>query len=905
MKLVLEPRYLFDGSVHAVTKHTTSLADHDNSHHDTTSHAPSHADVPAATSAPAPAAGQPNIPSLAPNPAADQILFIDTRVADWQTLAAGVGKDVQVVLIDPNKDGIQQVTNALQGRQNLESIQFLTYGQSGEIELGNSVVTTASLSSHAAEVASWGDHLAAGADVAFYGCDVGQGSAGLDFVDTVHTLTGAEIGASTDATGDAALGGNWTLERTTGALATGLPFSESSLADYHHVLDINPVPTVSFTNVPTDILLGSTFTETVSFSNTAATAVGYGPFIDLFVPNDAVQKATLTSASYLGQAVITDMMTLSTTVPGHSGVLGALHPFAVDSSGNPLFVAAPTGYLAGDTMYVLQLPFGSYTPGEPAAAINLTFSMDTKTELSSAHSSQPLNISAIGGFQFGLDPLNDPSTDPSIRGTTLTPGATSASDGLVVAASQVTLIDVSAATNLHENETATGPDYPFDYVLTVTPAPVTQSDPIQSLDFTFDLPGKVQYTNGTIAISGPGGSTGTATFHAGTGGAGTPGGTVTIHFTSLTTDGSDTATTISIPVFVPQNDASGNPILNPSTGAPVTVSTTPIYTYSGTWDATAASLDHNGGVATGFSGDSTGGVDDSSFVAKSLAIQVTNNAGGSILPGQLVTDTIHFQVSDFFSLNNLNIANLLSDGTTLLIPGDAGYAAPVLSVTRAGVTTSSLSFGDAAASGSDVTVNGQSVSASGSATDWNYTRDDSVTGVTTVGFNVGGLLQSHFGGSLGSVLQGASGSTQGTITFVTKVLDKYTNTNSGDSIREKDGVSDTVPTSGTSAAVVTVSGGVATPTGSSVTDGSSVGDSVTQGNLQLTVVAVNGSSADTTDIHPGDTVTYALTYNLTSGDYGNLNLTAFLPLPVFTAADPTANGGSDATYTADNVDPFA
>jgi len=176
--------------------------------------------------------------------------------------------------------------------------------------------------------------------------------------------------------------------------------------------------------------------------------------------------------------------------------------------------------------------------------------------------------------------------------------------------------------------------------------------------------------------------------------------------------------------------------------------------------------------------------------------------------------------------------------------------------------------------------------------------------VTTVGFNVGGLLQSHFGGSLGSVLQGAAGSTQGTISFVTKVLDKYTNTNAGDSIREKDGISDTVPTSGTSAAVVTVSGGVATPTGSSVTDGSSVGDSVTQGNLQLTVVAVNGSSADTTDIHPGDTVTYALTYNLTTGDYGNLNLTAFLPLPVFNAADPNANGGSVATYTADNVDPF-
>ncbi|MCW3027325.1 MAG: outer rane adhesin like protein, partial [Solirubrobacterales bacterium] len=57
---------------------------------------------------------------------------------------------------------------------------------------------------------------APGADIEFWGCNVAQGSTGQAFVDTVHTLTGATVGASTDATGAAALGGNWVLEDTTG-----------------------------------------------------------------------------------------------------------------------------------------------------------------------------------------------------------------------------------------------------------------------------------------------------------------------------------------------------------------------------------------------------------------------------------------------------------------------------------------------------------------------------------------------------------------------------------------------------------------------------------------------------------------------------------------------------------------
>ncbi|MFM0120698.1 DUF4347 domain-containing protein [Paraburkholderia sp. RL18-101-BIB-B] len=907
MKLVLEARHLFDGSIAAVANKAAHSA-HEHTHPDA-SHATTHvhhhhhhglnAELHRES---ANAALYPGVPALAPNPHATEILFVDPRVSNWQTLAAGVKSDVQVVLIDPDRDGIAQVTAALKGRPDLTAIHFLTYGQAGQLELGNAPVTAATLASHAGQVASWGDHLAANGDIEFWGCDVGAGDSGAAFVNSVHALTGAQVGASTDATGAAQLGGDWTLERTTGVLAVGTPFTTAAMAAYTGVLD-TPLPTVTFdpTTVPGDILLGSTFTETVNFSNAAGNAVGYGPFIDLFVPSDANQKVTLTSATFLGTAVSFQKITI-TNVAGEG--LGAFSPLALGSDGKPVFITAPPGYQAGDSMYVLVLPFGSFTPGQPAAAIKLTFTMDNSTELSSAPTGQPLKITASGGFQYGADPLNDPVVDQSLIGASTSSSST------------VSLLDVSATTDLHEGETATGPDYPFNYVVTITPAPVTNGDAIQGLDFTFKLPDQVEYTAGTIGITGPGGVTGTATFHPGTGGPGTAGGTVTIHFDSLGTDASGAPIVIKIPVFVPQFDANGVAVLTPD-GAPRTIDTTAIYSYTGAWQATTASVDHAAGLQP-ISGNSSTNTDSTSFVAKALAIQVTDNSmNGNIVPGEPVTYSIAFEVSDYFSLNNLKIADLIGDGVTLLAPGDVGYVTPTLQLTSGGATQT-LQFDDLP-NNTPAVVNGETVNASGSSVTWDYSRDDSAggTGATTVNFNVGMLISMIEGGALGSVLVGGEvgnpgatsvGPTQGVISFVAKVLDKYTNANSGASLREKDTISDTVTLAGTSATVVavdTTAQTITNPNLGTVSDGSTVTDTVAPGSMVLSVIAVNGDTSNTTVIEPGDTVTYGITYTLTTGDYGNLDLTAFLPEPVFNTADPLSNGtnlvSSQDTNSADIV----
>jgi len=55
-------------------------------------------------------------------------------------------------------------------------------------------------------------------DILLYGCDVAQGEIGQAFIEQLAQLTGADVAASTDLTGAAALGGDWVLEAQAGVV---------------------------------------------------------------------------------------------------------------------------------------------------------------------------------------------------------------------------------------------------------------------------------------------------------------------------------------------------------------------------------------------------------------------------------------------------------------------------------------------------------------------------------------------------------------------------------------------------------------------------------------------------------------------------------------------------------------
>jgi outer membrane lipoprotein-sorting protein len=163
-------------------------------------------------------------PAISMQVAAHELVFVDGALPDLERLladfirATGADRPVEVIVLDPTRDGIEQIGEALAGRTGLTAVHVLSHGRDGAIELGRSTLDAATLAARADEVAAWASAFAAGGDLLLYGCDVADTLRGEAFLGELARLTGADVAASTNPTGAQALGGDWVLEFATGAI---------------------------------------------------------------------------------------------------------------------------------------------------------------------------------------------------------------------------------------------------------------------------------------------------------------------------------------------------------------------------------------------------------------------------------------------------------------------------------------------------------------------------------------------------------------------------------------------------------------------------------------------------------------------------------------------------------------
>jgi Domain of unknown function (DUF4347) len=160
------------------------------------------------------------------------IAFVDPGLSDVQTLTARLQADTTVYLLDSVGDELSQITAVLAGYQDLASVAILSHGRDGGLQLGSSWLDSNSLMGQAGLVQSWAAALGKGADLLLYGCDVAADAIGQGFVQQLAALTGADVAASSNLTGSAALGGDWVLEYQTGTIEAAV----LGVANYASVL---------------------------------------------------------------------------------------------------------------------------------------------------------------------------------------------------------------------------------------------------------------------------------------------------------------------------------------------------------------------------------------------------------------------------------------------------------------------------------------------------------------------------------------------------------------------------------------------------------------------------------------------------------------------------------------------
>ncbi|MFK7916177.1 MAG: DUF4347 domain-containing protein, partial [Pseudomonadales bacterium] len=214
-----------------------------------------------------------------------EVVFVDSAVDDYEALVAGIvgsgdsTRSLEVVLLDPDQDGIAQISAVLAEREDISAVHIVSHGTEGSVQLGNRSLSSESLASHADELLGWRSALSDTADLLFYGCDLAGSADGQSLVASIAELTGADVAASTDLTGAQALGGDWDLEFTDGEIETQLAFGQAVQSNWDHVLGTTSETLVNQTT--------TNFQETNAYGGGSQAADANGNYIVVWQDNDS------------------------------------------------------------------------------------------------------------------------------------------------------------------------------------------------------------------------------------------------------------------------------------------------------------------------------------------------------------------------------------------------------------------------------------------------------------------------------------------------------------------------------------------------------------------------------------------------------------------------------------------
>ncbi len=213
-----------------------------------------------------------------------QIVFIDASVDNYKELIDGIDASIDVYVIAADSDGVAEMASVLNGYTGIDAIHVISHGSSGEIVLGTAELNEASIiGEYAAALATIGNALTSSGDILIYGCDFGDGEAGLSTLNALAAATGADLAASDDDTGHESLGGDWDLEVQSGTVEAKVAIDQNAQDNWIDVL------------APSTLDWAVEFAATANILGTTANAVIDGTTITIGVTQTGSFDSTPTA----------------------------------------------------------------------------------------------------------------------------------------------------------------------------------------------------------------------------------------------------------------------------------------------------------------------------------------------------------------------------------------------------------------------------------------------------------------------------------------------------------------------------------------------------------------------------------------------------------------------------------
>ncbi|MEL6109773.1 MAG: DUF4347 domain-containing protein [Planctomycetota bacterium] len=239
----------------------------------------------------------------------ETLVFVDSAVPEIDSILSHLQvhhPSAEVFLLQPDRDGVDQITEVLQHRSHIETIHVISHGRADGVQLGDVRLGSDNLAMYAGQLVSWRDALSGDADILFYGCDLAATGSGKEFLESLAELTDADVAASDDDSGHGSMQADWHLEYQVGAIENSILLDESFQESWGHILSGNSDPTgqpLILGNAIEDQVLTADIGTIVDPDGTTTSTFQYQWFSDGSLVSGATNATYTLGDDDVGQAI--------------------------------------------------------------------------------------------------------------------------------------------------------------------------------------------------------------------------------------------------------------------------------------------------------------------------------------------------------------------------------------------------------------------------------------------------------------------------------------------------------------------------------------------------------------------------------------------------------------------------
>ena len=333
-----------------------------------------------------------------PKPATHEIAVFDSAVPNIAELQRALPQGTRSIIIPAEVDGVANLATQLRNEHDITALHLFSHGTEGRLIIGNATLDSATMSGrYSSTLEELQHHFAPNADILAYGCNFGTGEDGARATTLLAQLTHTTVAASTDLTGSAEQGGNWTLERHTGPIQTAV----LSVPSWNSVLTVAITTTTNATTLVNAIAAGSSGITIVGTPTITTTA------------NTTFAGTFTATGSNLG---IASGVVLST---------GNVAPIPGTPIGSTNLSSAGTGVTAGATEFDVATLTFTFTPkpGVTKLSIASVFASEEYNEYVNTTFTDNFSMTLNGGVYTNLNIATIPGTATGTDINTVNNGA--------------------------------------------------------------------------------------------------------------------------------------------------------------------------------------------------------------------------------------------------------------------------------------------------------------------------------------------------------------------------------------------------------------------------------------------------------------------------------------------------